>query len=363
MSMGAAEQASLLVPDCQVLCNGQALPLQLARRLVSALVDDEIDLPGMFELEFAGAEDLGSGGSGKDVQVWFDDPPFALGDEVELRLGYAELLDTAIVGEVVALEPHFSADRPPGLTVRGYDRRHRLTRGRKSRTFAKAADSAVAKQIADALSIPIDVEDSGPAPDYLLQHNQTDLEFLRERAQRIGYALTMQGKTLRFKPAAYAAAAAVQLEFDRHIIEFEPRLSAADQATALTLRGWDVRQKAPVDVDGDAGALPAMGGKDTGTDLAKRAFGTAPAQLSQVPVVDRDEGERLARAALVRRVLRTITGEARLWGRADIAAGSVVNISGVGQRFSGDYYVHAIAHRYEPHRSFHTTLQVMRTAI
>jgi len=361
--MGAAEHASLLVPDCLVLRNGQAVPVQLAGQLVSAVVDDPVDLPGMFELEFAGAEDPGSSGSGQDAKFWFDEPsPFALGDEIEVRLGYAGQLSSAIIGDLIAIEPHFSADRPPGLTVRGYDRRHRLTRGRKSRTFTKTADSDIAKRIADALGISIEVEDSRLAPDYLVQHNQTDLEFLRERAGRIGYALTVHGKTLRFKPAGYAAAAAVQLDFGRHVIDFEPRLSLADQATALMLRGWDVARKDAVKIEADAGALPKMGGKDTGVALARRVLGEAKAQLSLVPVADRDEGTPLARSALARRALRTITGEARLWGRADIAAGSVVHIAGAGPRFSGDYYVRTIAHRYEPHRSFHTVLQVMRTA-
>ena len=53
-------------------------------------------------------------------------------------------LTKLISGEITALEPEFVTSRIPLLRVRGYDRRHRLQRGRKTRTFLQQKDSDIA---------------------------------------------------------------------------------------------------------------------------------------------------------------------------------------------------------------------------
>jgi phage protein D len=77
----------------------------------------------------------------------------------------------------------------PSLTVRGFDRLHRLMRGRKSRTFVKQKDSDIVSKIVQDAGLTADATDSRVTYEHVYQHNQTDWEFLRVRAQRIGYEI------------------------------------------------------------------------------------------------------------------------------------------------------------------------------
>ena len=48
--------------------------------------------------------------------------------------------------------------------------------------------------------------------------------------------------------------------------------------------------------------------------------------------------------------------------RTDLRPGKVIKIDRVGKRFSGQYYVTAVAHRYTPHRGYQTHFTVRRNA-
>ena len=73
---------------------------------------------------------------GKEMKIkWIDDDVFKEGNSVEVDMGYRDNLKTIFQGEITGLEPEFPYQQPPILTLRGYDRRHRLMGKRKTRTF------------------------------------------------------------------------------------------------------------------------------------------------------------------------------------------------------------------------------------
>jgi hypothetical protein len=65
--------------------------------------------------------------------------------------------DQLIYGEITALEPEFTRDEVPIVIVRGYDLRHRLMKGQKTRTFTNTTDSAIASDIAKEANLKIDI--------------------------------------------------------------------------------------------------------------------------------------------------------------------------------------------------------------
>src|SRR4029077_11110865 len=97
---------------------------------------------------------------------------------VEIAFGYRNETFASLSGEITGLEPDFPEAQAPTLTIRGYDRRHRLMRSRRSRSFTNCKDSDIASQLASDANLRPRVEDSGVTLPYVLQHNQTDLEFL-----------------------------------------------------------------------------------------------------------------------------------------------------------------------------------------
>ena len=123
--------------------NGSPLPNEAAVHLIEVTVDEDVSVPSLFILRLAEADDL------EKAFRWVDDDGlFAIGNAVEIRFAHAGAMTRIMSGEITALEPDFGAGALTSLTVRGYDRRHRLQRGRKTRTFVQQKDSDIAAQIA-----------------------------------------------------------------------------------------------------------------------------------------------------------------------------------------------------------------------
>ena len=346
-----------LTPAFRVRINGSELP-ELARTdLIEACVDESIDAPGMFTLRLINWD------MSRLQVTWVDDRRFAEGGEVEIQMGYVDRLEALIVGEITGLEPEFCAGEVPTLTVRGYDRRHRLLRGRRTRSFTQMKDSDIARRVAAELQLTAEVEDTRVTLDYVLQHNQTDMEFLRDRAQRIGYEVIVDDKRLRFRPRRFTAGATLTLARDEDLLEFYPRLSTLGQVPRVAVRGWDPKEKTALVAEAGPGDVAGtMDGTTVGPAAAGRAFGEVTAASVTRPVSSRAEADQIARGQLNEMALAYITGEGVCVGRTDLRAGGVIRIEGIGTRFSGSYYVTATRHRYSPDRGYRTGFNVRRNA-
>lgn len=335
-----AQAPDVSVPAFEILVNGSALSVEAASHVVHVSVEEDTELPDMFSLEIVASDDL------EDEFAWVDDESlFAVGHSVEVKLGYADRLTSLFKGEITGLEPSFNADRLPALVVRGYDRRHRLARGRHTRSFVKKKDSDIAAQIAREAGLTPSTTDSGVTHDYVLQADRTDLEFLLERAGRINYEVVVEDKTLSFRPVANGAGEELTLRADEDLTEFHPRLSSSGQVSDVAVRGWDAKNKQGFVGKSQAGDVSStMGGKQAGAALSQKAFGAATELMSRTPVAAQAEADQMAVARLNVASLELVTGEAACSGRTDLRPGKVVKIDGVGERFGGRYYVTAAAH-------------------
>src|SRR5437588_6558033 len=109
----------------KVEVDGRALPDAVDGALVSAFVDDSLNLPDMFQLTFRDP--------GRTV---LDQAGFKVGSKVKV-LAFNQTAPTGdrlFTGEVTALEADYD---PIGTmtVVRGYDPSHRLFRGRVTETY------------------------------------------------------------------------------------------------------------------------------------------------------------------------------------------------------------------------------------
>ena len=355
--MPNANSTQRLAPEFRVRINGADPPLRAVTDLITATVHEDVGAPGMFTLQLINWDMT-------NLEVtWADDDLFAEGNQVEIQMGYVDNLETLMIGEITGLEPEFSADEVPKLTVRGYDRRHRLLRDRKTRSFTQVKDSDIASQIAGELGLTARVEDSGVTLDYALQHNQTDMEFLQERAWRIGYEVAVDDRALYFGPHRNTESEVLTLARDVDLIEFYPRSTVLNQVGQMAVRGWNPKDKAAiVGRAGTGDETTTMDGSTTGPTAADDAFGQASAASVDRPVFSQAEADQIALGLFNGMALAHIRGEGVCIGRADLRAGTVIRMEGLGRRFSGLYYVTSATHRYSPARGYHTAFIVRRNA-
>jgi phage protein D len=345
-----------LIPDWRLQINGQAFPLDARADLIAVSVLEDVNAASMFTFTL-----LCWDGVAMRVK-WIDDDFLKEGNSVKIDIGYRDKVETLFTGEITGLEPEFSNEQPPTLTIRGYDRRHRLMGRRKTRTFLNMKDSDIANQIAADWSLTPEVRDTQVTLDYVLQHNQTDFEFLQERAQRIGYEMVVTDTTLRFRQRQNAGNASVRLRREIELLDFNARLTTIGQIEEVFVQGWNPKNKEEFVARAGTGDERQMGGSASGPATARQVFSGTGGTTVNMPVLSQAEADQLANGWFGEMALRYVEGHGVCIGRPDLRAGILVEIEGLGRRFSGSYYVTSTEHSYRPNVGYRTTFTVKRNA-
>jgi phage protein D len=355
--MAARDDFDTLAPEFKLHINGAPLPEDAAADLISVAVVHDVDAMGMFTVSL-------SGWDGVEMKVkWIDGDLFREGNPVEVEMGYRDRMETIFSGEITSLEPEFLEAKPPTLTARGYDRRHRLMRGRKTRSFTNVKDSDIANQLGGSAGLKPDVEDSKVLLPYVLQHNQTDLEFLLSRAARIDYEVVVDGRTLVFRKRRIKESAVVTLRREIELLEFRPRMNTLNQVPKYTVRGWNPKDKKEIVATAAAGEEPSlMGGSASGPATVRRLFGDASSTSVTAPVQSQADADLVAKQRFVEMGLGFIRAEGISIGEPRLRAGIVVKIEGIGERFSGLYYVTWTEHRFSKRKGYRTAFVARRNA-
>jgi phage protein D len=349
-------QRDAVVPAFQILVNGSVIPPEAATDMFLLEVSDSVDEIGMFTLS------LNAGDPRTGRVKWVDTDLFREGSDVVVKIGVQPPLTELIAGELTGLEPEFPAQGPIQLVVRGYERLYRLGHGRKSRSFRNVKDSDIAAQIAGDWKLTPDVEATSVTHEYVFQNNQTDLEFLQERARRIRYEVRCSGKKLLFRKPGERAGATATLSFGQEILSFSARLSLVSQTDAVHVHGWSAKDKKEIVGKATSGDEMKLGGRDTGVALVKRVVGADPVVAVLDPPDSAEDAEVMAQAGLNARAFDFVIGEGTCMGNGAVRAGAVVELKELGTRFSGAYYVTASTHSVSTRRGYTTHFSVRRSA-
>src|SRR5262249_41939314 len=159
--------------------NGENLSADRYARLTEVSVEQSLHLPSMCTIRL---HDIGSQPSRATFFQLLDQDALPIGAELEVSLGREGPAEVVFKGEITAVELEASTERMPRIVVRAYDRAHRLMRGRHSRSFVQMADSDIVSKLATEVGLSAQAESTNPVHDYVFQYNQTNWEFLRQRA-------------------------------------------------------------------------------------------------------------------------------------------------------------------------------------
>jgi uncharacterized protein len=343
-------------PAFKVLVGGSDLPVETALDILEVRVSDYVEGAGMFTITF------NNWNSSTQEFKWIDKGLLGEGAKVEIKIGYVDQVRSMMKGEITALEPEYPGTEAPTLKVHGYDLLHRFRRGRNTRSFTNMKDSQIAEQVASNLQLLSQAEDTQITHEYILQSNQTDIDFLLERARRINYEVTVKDKTLQFRKAANNKGKIVSLDFGLTLKSFYPRLSTMRQVSEVIVQGWDFKTKEAIVGRARQGdEISTMNGSKLGVAISESAFAKTRTFVVDKPVFSEGEAAQIAKGKFNELAVDFIVGEGTAIGNTDIRAGEVVEFKGLGQRFSGLYYITSSTHAVD-RKGYTTKFTVARNA-
>jgi uncharacterized protein len=340
-------------PAFQVTVNGSQLTADVSMNIETVTVTSMPDTLDTFSFTITNS---------LPAMRWTHNPSdsklFREGHSVSIFMGYVDDgLQPMIEGEITTISPTFPADGIPTVTIGGNTRMHRLRGSNKTKTFKSTTDAQVAQQIAQDNKLQAQTDDTPVQYDYLIQPNQSDLEFLKQRAARINFEILVQGTTLYFRqkvdqsPIYTLVWAGVQEAFagGPNILplkSFAPQLNALAPKSNVQHRGYDVSSKQPfVSNAGPSDQTSTMGGSQAGCQIPQNAYNVPRNEVNVTsPVESQEEGDHRAKAALNHKAMQTITGQAETIGVPDLRSGQLVLLQGLGLRFSGQYRIDQATH-------------------
>ena len=325
---------------------GQATPPELQQALQQIQVDSSLHLPDVATLVLIDNE-----------SKWADDAGLMPGKTLKIKSKTESREDTIFDGEIVELEPSFEGAGQK-VTVRAFDRLHRLTRGRYVRSFVQMTDSDVMEKIIREVGLKADVPSSKEVYEHIFQPNQSNLEFLQSRAAALGRFLYAEGETIHCAPPS--SDLALELRLHEELTGFFPRLSTSSQVSEVQVRGWDIKEKREVLGKATKGTTaPKTGVGSSGGDLAAAAHSVTAKYLVNEPLTrTQSAADKLAQAVADRFEGQKIEASGSAGGNPKLLAGSIIKISGVGTRFSGEYFVTGATHSFSPSEGYSTAFTV-----
>jgi len=333
-------QAQQLISQMYLKIGGSNASEEIYHSLISMEVDDSLLLPDMFSIHL------------RDPSFrWADSDNFELGKAMEISVRGEAGTTKLLTGEITSIEPEFSQMVGPTTVIRGYDESHRLHRAKQTKTYVQETDSDIAKKIARECGLKAQVDSTREVHEYVCQDNQSDMEFLQDRAQRIGYHMYVEEDTLHFRQAPESEPQVPVLEWGKNLMEFQARMTTAQQVTEVNVRGWDPKTKR--EIVGRATTpqdTPQVGEQRSGGDAAKRAFNIESKEIiTNRPVATQAEADALAQSICDEMGNAFIQAEGTCSGSPVVHAGAIIELKGIGQRFSGRYRVTHATHRRDDH--------------
>ena len=149
----------------QVSLNGLNLSEAEFRSLVSLRVQQRLMLSSLCELVFSGT----AGSLPKAIQQ---------GDKFHLSIGGTE----TFIGYVTALNYVYGAAGERELRIRAYDALHNLRLSQMVRAHIDVTLADIAREFSHDSDFSVNALDDSPLWSWVLQHNQTNFEFLRQAA-------------------------------------------------------------------------------------------------------------------------------------------------------------------------------------
>jgi len=346
--------ANLYLSDPLIKIEGQPASPELLKDLLQMTVEESLHLPAMFTLVIHNSYIPTSDRA--QNQPWRHEQIFKIGKKVTLGFKSSTTQDLnfrnektkiLVEGEVTGLEVHFNEKSEANIIVRGYDFSHRLHRGRYNRSFLNMTDSNIVKRIAKEVGINTGIiDDSGEVHKYVFQENQTNMEFLQERAARIGFDLFITEDKINFcKPESQAS---LDLKWLVDISKFSTRVTSAEQVSSVEVRGWDYSQKRLISSKANKEKQITKTGNQLGSSTSSAFRNLANPKMIVVdkPVVTQKQADVMAQALCDELGGEFIYADGKAFGNPEIRPRRVIRLQELGDRYSGQYYVTETRHFY-----------------
>jgi len=333
----------------QITLNGQPAPA-LDARLTEMVITHALNQPAHCRAVFGGGTAL----VGADVG--------AFGAALHVNVGQPS--NRIFGGSVYAIGADFNESGPPTSVIVAEDRLRALDMSQHSRVFTSAKDrDAINTVAAEAgLETQFEIESVEIVHDAMVQGNQTDLEFIRALAGRLGADIWCEDTRLIVRSrSAWDTSSALTLTYGAGLLRFSVLADLTTQASALEVTGWSVAHKSDIIQTAEMnGAALTLNDGQTGGELLAERLGEQTARVVHTAPASDEEALARAQARVEALAWDFVRGTGTALDKPELGIGKIVTLEGLGERFDGLYHCVAVRHRFDQAAGYRIEFEVER---
>ncbi len=276
-----------------------------------------------------------------------DNDILSLGKTITVYTGDRNDPEEIFRGTITALEFICEPPQQPELVVLAEDDLLKARMSRKTRLFTESTLSDVVQSITQELGLNSSVDGLDETLDDWLQHNETDLAFMRRLLARYDADLQMLAGELQVASRNDTQRGEFTLRMRSQLLAVRLCADLNHQVSAVSLSHWDPAQGEAIEVESDQSADAGPGEGTRGAEALEQALAERVEHLNGVAVANQTEAQAVVNASFARRSRRFVTVNGIAIGNPALKVGSHVNLQGVGPRFENTYYLTRVLHRYD----------------
>lgn len=263
---------------------------------------------------------------------------FEPGGEIEIKLRYdtdQASSDTTVFKGIVIKQGLQTSVEGCTMIAELSDTAVKMTATRKSAVYEDNNDSSIISKIISGNGLSSGtVQATKVQHKRLVQYYTTDWDFMLSRAEINGLFISVKDGKISALPPNIEAPATLSVNFGiDEIYDFEVEADARNQYETIESSVWDVKGQ-QLTAPKKAKSFNLKQGNLTAKKLAGAVGGKKDSLIAAVNI-DEGEAQAWADSKMMRTRLSMLKGRVKVQGTAAVNVGDVIELKGMGKRFSG----------------------------
>ncbi len=267
---------------------------------------------------------------------------FVPGANITIKAGYSSTEKPIFKGIITA----------HGIEIRGSESylviecRHKaikMTGVRKSNIYKKKKDSEIITTLLTNAGIKNVVTATDIQYPEIIQHNISDWDFMLLRADLNGLIVVPSEDKLSVIEPKFSAASVIEVEYGNTLIEANIKADATTQYNKAIAVSWDSATQKLLTATSNSSS-DGLAGNWSRSELNTQVNGNEGYKLQTPTNVTSSFLDKWSTAKMTKASLGFLQGTIKFQGYGDLKVGDMIDLKGMGKRFTGKGFVSGIEH-------------------
>jgi Rhs element Vgr protein len=273
-----------------------------------------------------------------------NDALFMPGKEVEIQAGYQSDNHLLFKGIIIKHSIKVRGNGSSVMIIECRDKAVHMTIGRKNKYFTDKKDSEAIEEIIGTYpGLSADAETTSVTQKQLVQYDCTDWDFILSRADVNQRLCMVENGVISIKKPDLTQSPVLSLVYGASILELDLEIDAREQYTQVNTVSWSSDDQAVTEVQIDNPGIVSAG--NIAADDLAAATSPSSFDLKHGGDLPEQELDEWGKSLWIKHQLAKVRGKVNIKGTHEVKTGVMLELQGVGNRFTGKLFVSGVQHQ------------------